>query len=226
MGRCMASLYDRLTRGAEAACLQEWRAQLLCDLAGEVLEVGAGTGLNLPYYPAALSRLVLSDPDAHMRRELVRKAQAQHWERAEVLDASLDALPLPEETFDAVVGTLVLCSVPRLDRALAEIHRVLKPGGCLVFLEHVAAEDRPRRLKWQQRVEPIWKRFAGNCHLTRRTAAAIQAAGFAIVDIKRESMRKAWPLVRPTIRGVARKPGGSPASLTEVDVMATGPPPA
>jgi ubiquinone/menaquinone biosynthesis C-methylase UbiE len=184
---------------------------LLSDLAGEVLEVGAGTGLNIPYYPPALSRLVLSDPDPHMRRQLVQKARAHRWDRAAILDASLEALPLPDDAFDAIVGTLVLCSVPRLDHALAEIHRVLKPGGRFVFLEHVAVEDRPHRLKWQHRVEPLWKRLAGNCHLTRRTGDAIQAAGFAIVNIKRESMRKAWPLVRPTIRGVALKPRGRPS---------------
>lgn len=205
MARFIAAVYDRLTQASETACLQQWRADLLRDLAGQVLEVGAGTGLNIPYYPRALSRLVLSEPDPHMRRKLSRKARAQHWDQAEILDASLEDLPLPDDAFDAVVGTLVLCSVPRLDHALAEIHRVLKPGGRFVFLEHVAAEDRPRRLKWQDRVEPFWKRLAGNCHLTRRTGDAIRAAGFAIVDIKRESMRKAWPLVRPTIRGVALK---------------------
>ena len=206
MGRLLAAVYDRLTQATEAACVQQWRAELLRDLAGQVLEVGAGTGLNIPHYPPALSRLVLSEPDPHMRRKLLQQARAQHWQQAEVLDASLEGLELPDNAFDAVVGTLVLCSVPRLEQALAEIHRVLKPGGRFIFLEHVAAEDRPRRLKWQHRVEPFWKRLSGNCHLTRRTADAILAAGFAIVDIKRESMRKAWPLVRPTIRGVAVKP--------------------
>lgn len=206
MGRLVAALYDRFTRASEVACLQQWRAELLGDLDGHVLEVGAGTGLNLPYYPRTLSRLVLSDPDPHMRRKLMQSARAQHWERGEVRDGSLDALPHSAASFDAVVGTLVLCSVPHLDRALKEIHRVLKPGGRFVFLEHVAAEGRPRRLRWQHRIEPIWKRVAGNCHLTRRTSDAILAAGFTIVQIKRESMRKAWPLVRPTIRGVAVKP--------------------
>lgn len=200
-----AVLYDRFTQASELACLQEWRAALLRDLAGEVLEVGTGTGLNLPFYPRALTRLVLSEPDPHMRRELSRKIRARHVERVEVLDASLDDLRLPDEAFDVVVGTLVLCSVPRLDRALAEIRRVLKPRGRFVFLEHVAAENRPRRLRWQHRIEPFWKRMSDGCHLTRRTADAIAAAGFAIETIQRESMRKAWPLVRPTIRGVAVK---------------------
>jgi len=206
MGRLIAAVYDRLVQPSEAACLQQWRAELLRDLAGQVLEVGAGTGLNLPYYPPTLARLVLSEPDPHMRRKLSQKTHAQHRNQGEVLDASLEALPLPADAFDAVVGTLVLCSVPRLDHALAEIYRVLKPGGRFVFLEHVAAEDRPRRLKWQRRIEPIWKRLTGNCHLTRRTGEAILTAGFAIVDIKSESMGKAFPLVRPTIRGVAVKP--------------------
>ena len=174
-------------------------------MSGEVLEVGAGTGLNLPFYPPALTRLVLSEPDPHMRRQLARKVRAGNATHAELLDSSLDDLRVPAETFDVVVGTLVLCSVPRLDRALAEIRRVLRPRGRFVFLEHVAAEHRPRRLRWQHRVEPVWTRLSGGCHLTRRTADAIEAAGFAMADIRRESMRKAWPLVRPTIRGVAVK---------------------
>jgi ubiquinone/menaquinone biosynthesis C-methylase UbiE len=205
MGRLTAALYDRFTQGSEHACLRQWRADLLRNLSGEVLEVGAGTGLNLPFYPPALTRLVLSEPDPHMRRELAKKVRAENAERLEVLDASLDDLRLPAEAFDAVVGTLVLCSVPRLEHALAEIRRVLKPRGRFVFLEHVAAEDRPRRLRWQRRVEPVWTRLSGGCHLTRRTADAIVAAGFAVAEIQRESMRKAWPLVRPTIRGVAVK---------------------
>jgi ubiquinone/menaquinone biosynthesis C-methylase UbiE len=200
-----AALYDRLTQASEVACLQAWRTELLRDLTGQVLEVGAGTGLNVPCYPRALARLVLSEPDPHMRRKLSERIRERGLDRVEVLDAALDELPLPDEAFDAVVGTLVLCSVRRLDHALAEIHRILKPGGRFLFLEHVAAEDRPRRLKWQRRMEPLWKRLAGGCHLTRKTADAIVAAGFAIEQIRRESMRKAWPLVRPTIRGVAVK---------------------
>ncbi len=203
MGRVMAALYDRLTRASEEACLQQWRAALLAGLRGDVLEVGAGTGVNLPFYPPGLTRLVLSEPDQHMRRQLTATRQPTDAVPWELSDASLDDLPFPAEAFDAVVGTLVLCSVPRPAQALGEIHRVLKPGGRFVFLEHVAAEDRPRRLRWQHRVEPLWKRLAGGCHLTRRTADAIAAAGFTIHTIRRESMRKAWPLVRPTIRGVA-----------------------
>ena len=205
MGRLMAAVYDRFTEPSELASLQEWRRELLSNLKGAVLEVGAGTGHNIPFYPRTLSRLVLSEPDEYMRRKLSEKVRAANLDGAEVIDASLENLSLPGETFDAVVATLVLCSVPRLDHALAEIYRVIKPGGRFVFLEHVAAEDRPRRLKWQHIAEPFWKRVAGNCHLTRRTGDAIAAAGFTITDLKRESMRKAWSLVRPTIRGSAIK---------------------
>jgi ubiquinone/menaquinone biosynthesis C-methylase UbiE len=205
MGRLIAAIYDRLTEASEEACLRQWRAELLRDLTGHVLEVGTGTGRNLPFYPPGLARLVLTEPDQYMRRQLSEKIRTRAPKRAELLDASLDDLPFPAASFDAVVATLVLCSVPHPDRALREIHRVLRPGGRFVFLEHVAAEDRPQRLKWQHRVEPFWKRISGGCHLTRRTADAITAAGFALADVRRESMRKAWPLVRPTIRGAARK---------------------
>ncbi len=204
----MAALYDRLMRRSEEACLAQWRAELLQDLQGEVLEVGAGTGAGLPHYPEAVTRLVLAEPDPHMRRRLRARCGSSRLPRVvEVSDASLEALPMAAASFDAVVASLVLCSVLDLRAALAEIFRVLRPGGLFVFLEHVAADQNPTRLKWQGRVEPIWKRVAGNCHLTRQTEEAILASGFQIERIKRESMRKAMPLARPSIRGAARKPG-------------------
>ena len=108
-------------------------------------------------------------------------------------------------SFDAVVCTLVLCSVRDVEQSLAEFRRVLRPEGKLVFLEHVAATE-PSRLAWQRRTEPLWKLVAGNCHLCRETAASIEAAGFRFDRITRESARKALPIVRPTIRGVAIAP--------------------
>lgn len=205
MGRFMAAIYEAATRGAEEACLRQWRSELLAPLAGRVLEVGAGTGLNVPHYPTTVEYVVLSEPDPHMRKRLAVRASAESRVHADVVDAPLERLPFADGSFDAVVATLVLCSVPDQARALAEIRRVLTTGGRFVFIEHVAAEGRPRRLKWQRRLEPFWKRAAGNCHLTRNTEQAITAAGFSLERIERESMRKVAPIVRPTIRGVAVK---------------------
>jgi len=137
---------------------------------------------------------------------MLARLRAHAPSHAELLSAPCESLPFPDATFDAVVSTLLLCSVPDPSRALSEVHRVLRPGGTLVFLEHVAATDAPGRLAWQRRIEPFWKRIAGNCHLTRHTGETIRAAGFLVEHETRESMRKAMPFLRPTVRGLARKP--------------------
>jgi ubiquinone/menaquinone biosynthesis C-methylase UbiE len=198
MSWLMAAVYDGMMRGSEEACLAAWRKELLAELSGEVLEIGAGTGSTLGLYPKAVTRLVMCEPDPHMRKKLAAKIARG----IEVASYSIEDLPF-QNTFDAVVCSLVLCSVRDQKAALAQIRKVLKPGGRLVFLEHVAADGKPNRLKWQRRIEPVWKHLMGNCHLTRRTEAAIQAAGFRIEKIQRESMRKALPVCRPSIRGIA-----------------------
>ncbi|HXM81874.1 MAG TPA: class I SAM-dependent methyltransferase [Burkholderiales bacterium] len=205
MSWLMAAVYDRFMCGSEEACLAQWRAELLRELSGEVLEVGAGTGVTLPHYPKSVTRLTLCEPDAHMRRKLKTKADSSGLRNIEISGASLESLRYDAASFDAVVCSLVLCSVPDQAAALAEIRRVLKPAGRLAFLEHVAADGKPRRLLWQRRIEPVWKHLMGNCHLTRRTESAIAAAGFRFERIQRESIRKALPIVRPSIRGIARK---------------------
>ena len=189
----------------EAAGLADWRRDLLGDLSGEVLEIGAGTGTNLSWYPDAVTRLVITEPDPHMRKRLEPRLPGT----AELVDAGVDPLPFGDDTFDAVVSTLVLCSVPDPAAALAEIRRVLRPDGRFVYIEHVAAIDRPNRLKWQRRIEPIWKRVVGNCHLTRTTDLTMAEAGFVVDEERRQSLPKAPPWLRPTIRGVARLQGSS-----------------
>jgi len=207
MSRLFAMIYDPVMEASERACLRAWRAELLVDVTGAVLEIGAGTGRSLSCYPAGLERLVLAEPNPHMRSRLLARVPATLAPVVEVIDAPAEQLPLPDASIDVVVSSLVLCTAPDLARALAEVHRVLVPGGALVFLEHVADDARPHRLRWQRRLEPLWKHLAGGCHLTRRTHEAIVAAGFAIERIERESIRKANVLTRHSIRGVARKPG-------------------
>lgn len=202
----MAALYDRMARRAEDAALRAWRRDLLQDLWGKVLEVGAGTGLNLPHYGPAVTRLVLAEPDRHMRAKLRRKPRPAGVGHVGIVGAALEALPLADASFDAVVSTLVLCSVDDLDCALGEVRRVLRPGGRFVFLEHVADEANARVRRWQERVEPLWKRIAGNCHLTRRTEPAIGAAGLEIQRVEREGIPKVMALGRPSVRGAARRP--------------------
>jgi len=201
----MATIYDRFMRDMERACGDAWRKELVADLRGDVLEIGAGTGRNLEHY-RDLERLVLAEPDPHMRRRLAEKAAQTSIARSvELVSWSAERIECEPRSFDAVVCTLVLCSVRDVKRSLDEIRRVLRPEGKLVFLEHVAATE-PSRLAWQRRTEPLWKLVAGNCHLCRETAASIEAAGFRFDRITRESARKALPIVRPTIRGVAIAP--------------------
>lgn len=215
MSILFARVYDRLAKATEEACFQAWRADLLADVSGDVLEIGAGTGNNLSHYRAGVTRLVLSEPDATMRRKLerrlpeVRSAGGLTGALVEITDAAVDDLSFPGESFDAVVSTLVLCSVPDQAAALDALRRVLRPGGHLVYLEHVAADGRPKRLRWQHRLEPVWKRLLGGCHLTRHTAEAIADAGFDLGAVSRESARKATPVVRPTVRGIAVRPPAS-----------------
>jgi len=197
--------YDKIMAATESACLREWRKALLSNLSGEVLEIGAGTGANLEFYPQNNIRLTVSEPDNNMRQKLTTKMALFGLHSVVVTESSAEDLPYEDETFDFVVASLVCCSVKNLDATLAEINRVLKTAGGLVFLEHVAAKSGTSRRRWQRLLNPVWKKIAGNCHLNRETETAIESAGFKFQSIQKESMRKAMPLVRPTIRGVAIK---------------------
>jgi ubiquinone/menaquinone biosynthesis C-methylase UbiE len=211
MAWLMAAMYERVMGATEVACLHDWRAELLGDLRGDVLELGAGTGYNLAHYPATVDRLILTEPDEHMRARLADRLR-DYPGRATVTASTVEQLPDLDDSYDAVVATLLLCSVADPQHALAEIHRVLRPGGRYVFIEHVGAEPGTSRRRWQRVIEPAWKRVAGNCHVTRDTAGAIERAGFDLVRLERASMRKALPWVRPSIRGAARKPARPPAA--------------
>jgi len=177
-----ARVYERIAAGAERAGTAEHRQRLLAGLAGRVVEVGAGTGLNFRHYPEAVAEVIAVEPEAYLR-EASRAAAVEHG-RVRVVEGTADLLPLADGSADAAVVSLVLCSVPDQGGALAELHRVLRPGGELRFYEHVRASD-PRRARWQRRVDPLWTRLAGGCHLARDTEGAIRAAGFAVEDCDR-----------------------------------------
>lgn len=205
MSYLTAFFYDKFMARTEEACLKDWRHGLLRQVNGEVLEVGAGTGVNIKFYPDNVTRLVLSEPDKHMRKYLKKQVGNYRLSNATVTGGTAEQIESDDETFDYVVATLVCCSVTNLKASLREIRRVLRPGGGLVFLEHVAAADGTSRRRWQNLINPVWKTFMGNCHLNRETEQAIVTEGFEIIQIERESMRKAPPIVRPTIRGIAKK---------------------
>ena len=207
MSFLIASFYDSLMAKTEQACLTQWRQDLLAQVSGEVLEIGAGTGANIRLYPGTVSRLVLTEPDRHMRRALQKKLLSEQAKNVSVIDASAEQIGADDESFDYVVSSLVCCSVSNLEASLGEVWRVLRPGGSLVFLEHVAAAPGSSRRRWQNAINPLWKTFMGNCHLNRETERAIISRGFEIIQIERESMRKAPSIVRPTIRGIATKAG-------------------
>lgn len=201
-----AFFYDRFMARVERACLREWRHEILGQVGGKVLEIGAGTGANIQLYSDKVSSLVVSEPDRHMRERLTQKVIACGSEKIEVIGGSAERIEADDESFDFVVTSLVCCSVTDLPASLLEIKRVLRPGGGLAFMEHVAAASGSRRRRWQNRINPFWKTLMGNCHLNRETERAIVAAGFEIMRIERESMRRAPPILRPTIRGMAKKP--------------------
>ena len=200
-----AYFYDRFMANSEEACLKVWRQELLKYVHGDVLEIGAGTGASIEYYPDNVAKLVLTEPDKHMLRILKLNVSTRGLDKIHVTDDAAEQIHAEDESFDFVVTILVCCSVSNLEAMLQEIKRVLRSGGHFVFLEHVAAAEGSSRRRWQNRINPIWRPIMGNCHLNRETEEAILTAGFKIKEIKRESMRKAMPVVRPTIRGIAEK---------------------
>jgi ubiquinone/menaquinone biosynthesis C-methylase UbiE len=199
--RLFAALYDRVSKGSEEAGLRDERRQLLADAEGATLEIGAGTGLNLAHYPEAVTRLVLTEPDEHMRRRLERRAQDVRPD-AEIVAGSVERLPFPDASFDTVVLTFVLCSVPEQDAALAEIARVLKPSGRMLFLEHVRSDDE-NLAKWQDRITPLYNLVG--CNPNRDTLAAIEGSSLAVETVKHGEVPKAPKVERPLIVGIARR---------------------
>ncbi len=200
-GRGFAALYDRAFEATEEAGLREMRREVLSAARGRTIDLGAGTGANLGLYPDAVTELVLAEPDPHMLKQL-RVKVGEKGVDAELSDASAESLPFAESSFDTAIFTLVLCTVPHPDKALAEAARVLKPGGKLLFLEHVRADD-AGLARWQDRLEKPWRFCGDGCHCNRDTVASIEASPFTVEQVETGKLPKAPPIVRPLVRGSA-----------------------
>ena len=190
-------MYDPLMARAERAGLRDERAALIRQARGRVLEIGAGTGSNLPHYAGDVESLTLTDPEAPMLRRLERKGPA-----ALVLRAPAEDLPFDDDSFDTVVSTLVLCAVDDQPRALREIRRVLRPGGKFLFLEHIRSTE-PKMARKQDRLNGIQLRV-GRCNCNRPTVDSIRAAGFQITELTHGALPTAPAHVRPMVVGVAQ----------------------
>jgi SAM-dependent methyltransferase len=197
-----ARCYARASHLLDAE-IGDHRRRLLAGLTGRVLEVGAGNGLNFPHYPATVTEVLAIEPEPYLRR-LAQAAARQAPVPIRVAAGTAEALPAPDGDVDAVVASLVLCTVADSDQALAETRRVLRPGGRLRFYEHVRAED-PRLARWQDRLERPWGWLVGGCHPNRDTVAAITAAGLQVVALDRFDLKAMPPLARPHVLGVAER---------------------
>lgn len=200
-GRIFASTYDFQMRKVEKAGLREQRMKLLAGAHGDVLEIGAGTGANLAHYPPAVQTLTVIDPERAMVRRLERRVRAQA-RLVTVLSAPAEDLPFNDDVFDVVVSTLVLCTVQDQPRALREIRRVLRPGGLLLFFEHVRSADL-RVARKQDRMNGVNRVVMHGCNCNRPTLETIQAAGFVVTDVEHGSIPKVPSFVEPFVTGSA-----------------------
>lgn len=200
--RAFAAVYDPFLWVGERAGVRALRKELLGKARGYTVEIGSGTGLNLPHYPDELYELVLVEPDLSMRCRL-EKRLSDSGRRARLVDAPAERLPFADRSVDTVVSTFVLCTVDAPELALQEIVRVLRPDGQLLFLEHVRS-DSPRLASWQDRLAEPWRRFARGCRCNRATAELIVTGGLTLDDVREGSWPAMPPIVRPLIAGRAQ----------------------
>jgi SAM-dependent methyltransferase len=193
--RVFAAAYDPVVAHAERAGIANARHDLLAGVSGRVLEIGAGTGLNVEHYPPG-SDVTYTEPDPHMARRLRRRG-------VEVVTAGAERLPFADDSFDTVVSTLVLCTVPDVAASLREIRRVLAPGGRLLFLEHVRAQPGSKLERWQDRLHGPWHAIAGGCNCNRDLLASLAAGSFTVEQVRHEEWRFMPPIVRPVVIGAA-----------------------
>jgi SAM-dependent methyltransferase len=223
-----ALTYDRQMAKTEKAGLRSSREGLLAGASGDVLEIGGGTGANLPCYGPEVGSLTITEPQPPMLRHLERNVRAhranQHGPAARVLRAPAEDLPFDDHSFDVAVSTLVLCGVDDQPRALRELRRVLRPGGRLLFIEHVRSDD-PGAARLQDRMNWL-NRLVVCCDCNRPTLDSILAAGFTVTQVEHTALPKAPPFVRPAIVGSATVPAAAPRARPDCVRPAVAPPPA
>jgi ubiquinone/menaquinone biosynthesis C-methylase UbiE len=196
-----SALYDPFLWVAERRGIARRRESLLSWASGDVLELGAGTGLNLDHYPAGIEQLVLTEPVAPMVSRLERRAKRSGHD-VRVVVAPAEELPFEDDSFDTVVSTFVLCTVDDPRKATSEIARVLRPGGQLLFLEHVRS-DSARLARWQDRLHRPWHAFAAGCHANRPTVDMLRESSLRVHDVEHDRWKWMPALVRPLAIGVA-----------------------
>ena len=207
-GHVFAAMYDRMLGKTERAGLGEHRRALLAGAAGDVLEIGGGTGANLQYYGDTVRSLTIVEPEKPMLKRLEHHIE-QSGRQAKALRAPAEDLPFNDASFDAIVSTLVLCTVDDVPRALRELHRVLRPGGKLLFIEHVRSDDE-KLARTQDRMLPINVRIGHGCHPNRRTLDSIRDAGFEVTSLEHDTLKHTPKFIRPLIVGVATRGPGDP----------------
>jgi ubiquinone/menaquinone biosynthesis C-methylase UbiE len=195
-----ARFFDRLSRAMETE-VGKYRDQMLAGLSGCVVEIGAGNGINFRHYPPSVEEVIALEPEPYLRDRAQRAAEAAAV-KVTVRSGTADELDLPDASADAVVSSLVLCSVPDQSAALGELRRVLRPGGELRFLEHVRAPG--RRARVQSLFDAtVWPRLAGGCHCARDTVAAISSSGFDVQEVRRADYGPRWMITQPHVLGRA-----------------------
>jgi ubiquinone/menaquinone biosynthesis C-methylase UbiE len=208
MSWLLSQIYDFALRGAERKHFAKWRREALSEVAGEVIEIGAGTGANLPHYGSSVTRLLALEPSDDMRqiarRKLDRGVIAAPPNTA-LAKAFGEDLPCEDASFDWAVATLVLCSVRDPAKVLSELHRVLRPGGRLAFVEHVLDPHDASNRKRQRRYQPLWGLVSASCQVVRDTERTIVDGGFEIGELAHNRMETGPRIVRPVIRGWATR---------------------
>jgi ubiquinone/menaquinone biosynthesis C-methylase UbiE len=206
VGRTFTAWYGYIMRRIDEAGLREVRREVLSEAHGRVLDLGSGTGSNLPLFPGTVEDLVLTEPNAHMLRTLRRRvSESGATKIGAVEQAPAESLPFGDASFDCVTCTMVLCTMPDPHAGLEEVARVLRPGGKLLFMEHVRSED-PGLARAQDRLERPWRFIADGCHCNRDSLAAIEASPLEVQHFRRGRMPVAPMFMKPLVFGRAALP--------------------